>query len=137
MPIIIPTDWFHFNPLALAGSPYHFGLGGEDSLMHTAQFTWDSSVIGNITIWSSVYPRGRVPLTDATPGRWIQQQPTTLYVPISPAGAATNTNLTIAIPGGTAGGCEIDMSNFGSLQFKAIVTITQAGEFTYSYGGKR
>lgn len=134
MATIVPTDWFHFKPLA--NGTYHFGLGGDTALMQSAGFIWDSSVVGSITIWTSVYPSLRVTLNDAVAGRWVQQQPSTLYVPISPAGAATNANLTITIPGGTAGGCEVDLSNFAA-NVKAIVTITTPGEFTYGFMGKR
>ena len=134
MPAIQMNDWIVNAPLA--NGTYHFGLGGDASIIQSAQFSWDATLIGSIQIWTCDYPPTRVAINDVTAGRWIQQQPTTRYVAISPAGAATELNLTVTIPGGTAGGCSIQLGNLGSQRIKAIVTITNPGAFTYATNGK-
>lgn len=134
MPTIANTDWHAASPLA-AGT-YHFGLGGDASLVQAAQFLWDASLVGSITIWTCIYPIGRVALESVVAGQWIQQQPTSRYVAISPAGACTENNLTMTIPGGTAGGCDLELGNFGTHRVKAIVVVSTPGAFTYGFGGK-
>jgi hypothetical protein len=134
MPALQNTDWIVSSPLVVG--TYHFGLGGEASIVQSASFFWDAATIGNITIWTSDYPSIRVTLVDVVAGHWIQQQPTQRYVAISPAGACTENNLTMTIPGAIAGGCNIDVGNFGQRHLKAIVVITTQGLFGYSWNGK-
>lgn len=121
---------------SLANGTYHYGLGGDSSLVQNAHFKWDATLIGTITIWSCNFDPSTVLVTSVVAGDWIQQQPTTRYVAISPAGAATELNLTVTIPGGTAGGCSINIGNFGEQRLKAIVTVTTPGALRGRAGGK-
>lgn len=126
-------DWYPQG--SLANGTYHLGLGGEAGLVQSASFFWDSALIGTIQIWTCDYPSERVAISDVTAGRWIQQQPTAGYTAISPAGAATlgASPLLITIPGGTAGGCNIQLGNLGSRRVKAILGVTTPGVFTYGF----
>ena len=134
MPALEIPDWIATS--SLANGTYHFGLGGDASIVQSGQFTWDAALVGTIQIWTCDYPPYRVAINDAVAGHWIQQQPTSRYVAISPAGACTESNLTMTIPGGTAGGCDIELGNLGSKRVKAIVTVTTPGAFTYGWNGK-
>lgn len=138
MTAIQHPDWIIPSSPTLANGTYHFGLGSDMALISSASFFWDSSLVGGITFWTSDYPLSHVALTDVTAGRWIQQQPTTGYTAISPAGAATlgASPLIVTIPGGTAGGVNVQLGNLGSRHLKAIVTVTTPGLFVYCFNGK-
>jgi len=132
----IPASNSFVSTSSLANGTYHFGLGGDASLTHGVHFKWDSALVGVITIWTSQFDPTTVPVNSVVAGDWIQQQPTSRYVAISPAGAATESNLTVTIPGGTAGGCCINLGNFGDQRLKAQVVITTPGALRGQFGGK-
>ena len=141
MPAIQIDDWIVPSSPTLANGTYHFGLGADASLVQSASFLWDVTLVGGITFWTNDYPARRVTISDVTAGRWIQQQPPTAlggYTAISPAGAATlgASPLIVVIPGGTAGGCNVQFGNIGSRHLKAIVTVTTPGLFIYGFHGK-
>ena len=136
MPAIQAQDWIATS--SLANGTYHYEFGGDASLCQGAQCTWDTALIGTITVWTTDYPEHRVTSNDVTAGRGIQQQPTSGYTAISPAGAATlgASPLVITIPGGVAGGVDIALGNLPQRRVKMIVTITTPGAFTRGWNGK-
>lgn len=103
----------------------HIGIGGDASLVQSVTITWDATLAGAITVWTTDFPdaiagstaAGTVALTSAASGDgWVQQQPTTGYTAISPAGSATvgASPLILNIPGGTAGTANFQIGNLGS-----------------------
>lgn len=110
-----------------SGTTYFFPLGSSRSPVPaevsvvSAHVRWDAAAILTITIETSVFPsslQGGDPRTgtpqlthfDTTPGFWLLQNPPTAYVPVV-GGIATA--MTVAVAGGTAGGCEFDLGNLG------------------------
>jgi|SRR6188474_235013 len=117
------------------GTPANYGLGGDASLIQHVHIQWDAALVGTVTFWSSEFPE--VAISSTTAGDWIQENPTSgVYVAFSPAGAGTNTNLQINIPGGTAGGCSVHLGNLGSLMLRAQVVCTTQGVMRIQAGGK-
>lgn len=114
----------------------HYGLGNDASMISSVHLQWDASLVATITIWSSSFPE--VAVTSTTAGEWIQQNPPTGYTAISPAGAATAaTPFVLAIPGGTAGGADLQIGNCGSMRLKAQVVATVAGQLRIRTHGKQ
>ncbi len=139
MTAIVAGDWIPASSRAIA--TYHDGFGADASLVQSYSAFWDAITVGTITFWTSDYPITRVPINDVVAGHWIQQQPLTAlggYTAVSPAGAATlgASPLLITIPGGTAGGINVQFGNISTRHLKAIVTISTAGAFTYCFHGK-
>lgn len=112
----------------------HYGLGGDSSIVEHIHIKWDSSLVAVITFWTCDFPE--VAVSDTAAGQWIQENPTTAVVQFSPAGAGTAVNLTVTIPGGTAGGCSIHIGNLGSARLKAQVVCTVAGQLRMRHHGK-
>lgn len=132
--IEIPSDAFiGTHPIATT----KYGMGGDASMIQSAHLRWDATFVGTITFWSCDFPPGDVLITSAIAGDWIQQNPTTGYTPISPAGAATAVApLTIIVPGGTAGGAAPDIGNLGHKRLAAQVACTVAGFLRIRANGK-
>lgn len=123
------------------GTTYYFPFGAQHSAtpaetpVVTAQVRWDAAAILTITVETTVFPSSfqaldpRTPPVqvsdfDATAGFWLQQNPTTAYVP---ATGGTPTNMTVAVAGGTAGGCEFDISNLGSRRARIKIVVGGTG----------
>ncbi len=132
-----------FCPVAVG--TWFFALGGEASPLTSCHLRWDAALVGTITLWDANLPPYKtdmgngtvdISLFDVSAGAWVQENPTTAYVGISPAGAGTATNLTIAIPGGTAGGAMIHMGNFGAKRARIQLVVSTAGLIRVSPHGK-
>lgn len=105
------------------GTTYYVPLGGGDeALVESLHVQWDNAAILTITIEDTNNPD--VSLVSATAGEWIQENPTTAYVG---ATGGTPTNLTVAVAGGTQGGCMIHLGNIGSLRARAKVAVGGTG----------
>lgn len=115
-----------------------YGLGGDASIIQHVHMKWGSTTTAVITFWSSNFLPEEAPVNDATAGNWIQEDPPTGYTAISPAGAATvgANPLTITIPGGTAGGCSVNIGNIGSKRLRIRVVCTVAGQLRVWPNGK-
>jgi hypothetical protein len=113
-----------------------YGLGNDASMISSSHIQWDAAFTGVITFWTASFPE--VALTSIVAGEWIQQNPPTGYTAISPAGAATAaTPLVITVPGGTAGGCDVQFGNLGSMMLRAQVVCTVAGFLRIRAHGKQ
>lgn len=124
-----------FKGLQAIGTQY-IGLGGDASMISSIHLQWDATLVTTITIWSSSFPEVAVNSTVA--GEWIQQNPPTGYTAISPAGAATAaTPFVLTIPGGTAGGADIQIGNCGSGRLRGVSVATVAGQLRIRTHGKQ
>lgn len=112
-----------------------YGVGGDMSLVQHVHIQWDAAFVGTFTFESSDFPEIDVTVAGAA-GAWIQENPTTAYVGISPAGAGTPTNATIVVAGGTAGGASINIGNLGSMKLRVKVVCTTQGVIRIRSHGK-
>lgn len=115
-----------------------YGVGGDASLVQHIHLKWDATLVATITFESNEFPEVSItdPSTGATAGNWIQENPTTAYIAVSPAGAGTIVNATITVPGGTAGGASINIGNWGGARLRVKVVATVAGVLRIRSHGK-
>lgn len=119
-----------------------YGAGGSDSLTQSIHMQWDGALVATVTVWACDFPEqlspGAVALNSTNAGDWIQLNPPTGYTAVSPAGAATIAAgpLAIVVPGGTAGGCFIDLGNTGARRLRVQVVCTTQGQLRIHAHGK-
>lgn len=123
------------------GTTYFFPFGAPRSAvpgevpLTSFQLRWDAAIILTATVETTLIPAavygadprtGTVQLSDfdVTAGFWLQQNPSGVYVPIT---GGTATALTISVPGGSAGGCELDLGNFGPRRGRVKIVVGGTG----------
>jgi len=111
----------------------YYGAGGDSSIIQSIHFQWDAVFVGVITFETSNFT-GLDPTVAGAAGAWIQENPSTAYIGSAPAGLATN--MTITVPGGTAGGAMVHVGNLGSRVIRAKVVCTVAGILNITSAGK-
>jgi hypothetical protein len=90
---------------------YYYDLGPlvKEATHQSVHCKWDASIIlTSISIEDSNLPD--VSLTSATAGDWIHEDPTNAYVA---AVGGTATKATVAVAGGSAGGCVFHLHGMG------------------------
>lgn len=116
-----------------------YGVGGDMSLIQHIHLQWDAVFVGVFTFESSDFPE-LDPTVAGAAGAWVQENPSTAYVAISPAGSATVVNATVTVPGGgaggAAGGASINIGNLGSYRLRVKVVCTTAGVIRIRAHGK-
>jgi len=121
-----------------AGTKY--GLVNDSAMCSGAHLQWDATFTGVFTFWTRNFPElaAGALLTESTAGLWIQQNPSSGYAAISPAGAATfgTTPLTITVAGGTAGGAFVDLGNLSAQYLACQVVCTVIGFARIKGNGK-
>lgn len=123
----IPRPSDSFSQTTANATTYYFGLGGEDAgLIENVHITWDATFVGTITIEGSNFPE--VAVTSTTVGDWIPTNPTTAAYVVDTVGAGvTPTALSIAVAGGAAGGCGINLSYLGYARGRVKLISTTGG----------
>ncbi len=105
---------------------------------------WSAALAATITIETSNFPqlvggdhRGAADVTDisTTAGDWIQQNPSTAYVPCVGSGNSASA-ATVTAGGSAAGGCEFTLSGLGSKRVRAKVVVTVGGTMRANVHGK-
>lgn len=130
------TDSFIGTHPTTGGTPLKYGLVNDSTMCSGAHLQWDATFVGVFTFWTSNFKEKL--LADATAGVWIQQNPSSGYTPISPAGAGSfgTTPLTITVAGGTAGGAFVDLGNLSGDRLACQVACTVAGFVRIKGNGK-
>ena len=120
----------------LPATTYYFTNGQEASTLTSFHIHWDAAAILTITVEDSNMSHGVSADHDTTPGYWTQQNPSTAYVAISPAGSGAATNATVAVAGGTSGSAMIHFTNTASsrLRLKVVVGATGGTVIVATYG---
>lgn len=133
------------NGCTLSSGTWYFPFGGSDAplpgetALVTLQLQWAAAVAGTITFETCNYPKyrdgrreqGAIDVADndgnATRTNWVQQNPTSGYVPI-PTGAGNSVSgLTITAGGTNAGGTGVDLGNFGWKRGRVKLVLTVGG----------
>jgi hypothetical protein len=119
-----------------SSTTYDFPLQFEDHPLGSVHLKWDATIVAVVTFESS----NRDPsLTDiyaaSTGGVWVKEDPSTAYVAIT-SGAGTVSNMTVTIPGGTAGGAIINIGNLGTRRLRAHVVVTTGSKLSVMPHGK-
>lgn len=127
--VTLVANTTYYLPLVSAHLP------PSEVALESTFLTWDAAIVAVVTLETTGFATsGPGPVVSdydngTTPPKWVQQNPTTAYVPISPLSptpAATVANLTLTIPGTTSGCAEITVGNFGSRRgrYKIVVGAT-------------
>lgn len=112
------------------GTTYVFMLGGSDAPLESVHLKWDAAVVVTFTLETSNYPDREVPNYDTTiAGGWVQENPSTAYIGVSPGGSGTPTNLTLVVAGGTAGGAMLHLGNLGSKRQRVRALVGGTGGY--------
>lgn len=111
----------------------YYGVGGDSSIVQHVHLKWDAVFAAVITFETSDFTE-LDPTVAGSAGDWIQENPTTAYVGSTPAGLAVN--LTITVPGGTAGGASVHVGNLGSYLMRVKVVCSVAGQLRIACAGK-
>lgn len=121
----------------LANATYYFPLGDDTTSTSTvdrnmssvrraslerAQVQWDALVAMTVTIEDTIWPD--VSPSSTVAGDWLQQNPSTAYVPVT-GGSAVNATVTVA--GGSLGGCGYDLGNFGGSRLRVKLVVGATG----------
>lgn len=110
-----------------------YGCGGDASIVQHIHLKWDSAFAAVITFETSDFKEVDVAVAGVA-GDWIQENPTTAYIGSTPAGLATN--MTITVPGGTAGGASVHVGNLGSRRIRVKVVCSVQGQLRIGCAGK-
>lgn len=114
----------------LSGTTYYYPLGGNSAPLESCHVQWDASIIITaITIEDTNFDD--VTNYSATSGEWISENPSTAYISTTShnasTGGATVTASTIAVAGGTAGGCMYHLGNTGAKRTRLSVVVGGTG----------
>lgn len=137
--------------LTLIPGTYFLPIGSDQSptpsmtTVVSAHLAWSAPFAATITVETCNFPGGSdrkatgkddvLDYENAGTGNWIQENPSTAYVGI----VGTNNvviSLTITAGGTNAGGCMIDIGNFGSRRVRLKAVVTVAGTLRVNRRGK-
>lgn len=120
----------------LGVATYFVEINQQSATVASLHLQWGSALIGSITVESTDADDRDAPITyNTSDGTWLQQNPSTAYVPITGTGASVS-NLTITLAGGGAGGAEINLSDLGPARLRLRLAISTGGDFRVAHTGK-
>lgn len=118
-----------------SSSTYYLDVGGLGASLLSVHLQWSSALVATITVEDCNFDEHQAALTSTASGDWLQEDPSTAYVPIVGTGASV-TNLTITLAGGGAGGAMINLGNLGGARVRIKVAVTTGGTLRGAYFGK-
>lgn len=122
----------------LTATTYFVEINTQTSTHESIHLQWNTALVGVITVESTDFGFGtnEADLTyNVADGTWIQQNPSTAYVPIVGTGA-TVSDLTITLAGGGDGGAEINLSALAPARLRLRLAITTGGTIRIAHTGK-
>jgi len=111
----------------------YYGCGGDASIIQSIHLKWDIVFAAVITFETTNNP-GADPTAAGAAGLWIQENPSSAYIGSTPAGLAVN--MTITVPGGTAGGAMVHVGNLGCRMIRTKVVCSVQGVLEIWHAGK-
>lgn len=127
-----PSDGAGFYTLGVG--TYYVDLSIFDATYLSAHMRWNAALAATITFWCSDFSKVDASLTDTTAGNWIQEDPSTAYIP---AGTGyTIANMTITVAGTDAGGTRANLTGYAAGRIRARIVVTVAGVIRVAHFGK-
>lgn len=120
---------------ALEAATYYVDIGDVTAPLVSLHLQWNAALVGVITLEGSDAGDREASLVSAESGDWLQENPTSAYVPITGTGA-TVANLTITLAGGGAGGATINLADFAHARGRLKLVISTAGTFRCARNAK-
>lgn len=132
----------------LTAGTWYFELGGSEAPLASetsvvdAYLQWAAAVAGTITIETALFPAkeggqggANTDLLPYSTTGWIQQNPTSAYVPVN--GTGNSATAAVVTAGGTnAGECEFSLGNFGGRRVRIKLVLTVGGLVRCGANGK-
>jgi hypothetical protein len=139
-------------PIAAAGTPataagprgvytlansttYYVAVGAFSSTYQSLHLQWSSPVVATITFESSDFAEAEAALTSTTSGDWLQENPSTAYVPITGTGASVLA-MTITLAGGGIGGARVNITGLAAGRMRVKIVVTTGGTIRVAEFGK-
>lgn len=120
------------NIVAGTGTTYR-GVSADVAMQHSIHYTWDATFVGTFTLEASSLEDALIDSIVA--GQWLgPYNPGTAYIPALVGG--TNVGTTITVPGGTAGGCLIELPASAARRLRSKVVCTTGGNIAIQTHGK-
>lgn len=132
----------------LTAGTFYFELGGSEAPLASetplagGYLQWAAAVAGVATIESGMFPAkeggqggANTDTTSFSSTGWVQQNPTTAYVPVSGAGNSS-TAATVTLGGTNAGECEFDVGNVAGRRLRIKLVLTVGGLVRCGANGK-
>jgi hypothetical protein len=114
-----------------SSTSYYYDLGpsSREGAFQSVHVKWDSAAILTITIEDSNFTD--VTVYDTTAGNWLLENPSTAYIANkstdASTGGSTVTNATVAVAGGTAGGCFFNIGMTGAMRTRLKIAVGGTG----------
>jgi hypothetical protein len=118
----------------LAAGTYYVDVAIIDAVFLSVHMHWSAALASTITVWTSDLSQVDAPLTNTTAGYWVQQNPSTAYVPTGTG--FTPTALTIVTAGTDAGGTQINLADLAASRVRLRIVVTVGGTFRCAPYGK-
>jgi hypothetical protein len=121
----------------LTAATYYVEVNMQSAPVGSLHLQSNAALIGSATLESTDADEQDAPVTYATDdGTWVQQNPSTAYVPTDGTGYSVS-SLTITIAGGgSGGGCEISLADVGPCRLRLALVISTGGTFRVAHSGK-
>lgn len=130
----------------VASGKYFYVVGDPDSTYKSIHLKWDAQLVVTLTLWGCDQPlnvgnmdpgnNNTATPTDTaddsvTSGDWLQIDPSTAVIynksDDGSTGGTTVTNATVAVAGGTAGGCIYDLGNVPTRRLRIRAAVGGTG----------
>ena len=135
----------------LGVNTYYFAVGGmlaptpSQTSIVAVQLKWDANVVATITVEETNFPQfigggisGPPDVTDydSATGNWVNDNPTTAYLPNTVTGVSVS-NATVTVAGGTAGSAIWHIGNLGTRRVRMKIVLTTGGVVRCTVHGKQ
>ena len=120
---------------AMAGSStYYAAVGGQSAPYEHLQLLWDGTITAVVTLWSCDFDD--FPIVDNADGHWIQENPSTAYIAVSPSASSGTVSAATLTVLAVAGGASCHVGNFGARRLRIRVVTTVGGVMRGAAHGK-
>lgn len=115
---------------------YYAEINVQTSPCESIHLQSSAALVATVTVETSDLANGEASSVSTTAGDWIQQNPSSAYVPTAGTGV-TPTALSIAFAGGgSGGGAQINLSGLASARLRLKIDVTTGGTLRIAHSGK-
>lgn len=122
----------------LTATTYFVEINMQSATLGSLHIQSNAALIGTATLESTDAEPNDAPTTYNTDdGTWVQQNPSSAYVPTDGTGYSVSA-LTITIAGGgSGGGCQINLTGLAPARLRLRLVITTGGTIRIAHTGKK
>jgi hypothetical protein len=116
-------------------STYYAEINTQTSPTQSIHLQWSAALAATITVETSDFAVADAATTSSTAGDWVQQNPSSAYVPVVGSGNSASA-LTITAGGSAAGAAQINLAGLGSPRLRVKIVVTTGGTIRIAQSGK-